>query len=200
MHLLRRPRGRLLLLGLIALVAVAIAVPALAREASESDAPAESSTDDDPPGERFGDARAAFAAALADELDLPVDRVEDALTAVRERLVEERRDERRAMLEQRLDDAVADGALTQEQADAILDAAEAGVLGGGRGHGMASAVPATIVPADGSVMTAARSAPRLRTRRLQIGHSRHRPAAARRTRRAAVSRWWMEWRRPERAP
>lgn len=37
MDLLRRPRGRLLLLGLIALIAVAIAVPALAREASESD-------------------------------------------------------------------------------------------------------------------------------------------------------------------
>lgn len=35
-------------------------------------------------------------------------------------------------MEERLDAAVADGELTREQADAILDAAEAGFLGGDR--------------------------------------------------------------------
>jgi hypothetical protein len=136
MDLLRRSRGRVLLLAVIALAAAAIAVPALAQNASESDAPGASSTEwDAPHGERFADAHAAFAEALAEELDLPDARIDEALTAVRERLTEEWRDERRAALEERLDDAAADGALTQEQADAILDAAGAGALGGGRGHG-----------------------------------------------------------------
>ena len=133
MDLFRTSRGRVLLLGVVALVAVAIAVPALAQNVSETDAPDRSSPEDDLPGdERFAEARSAFVAALAEELDLPVDRVDDALTAVRERLHEERRDDRRAALEERLDAAVGDRELTREQADAILDAVEAGVLGGDR--------------------------------------------------------------------
>jgi hypothetical protein len=39
MDLFKTSRGRMLLLGVVALVAVAIAVPALAQNASETDAP-----------------------------------------------------------------------------------------------------------------------------------------------------------------
>lgn len=133
MDLFRTSRGRMLLLGVVALVAVAITVPALAQNATETDAPGALSAEGDlPRAERFAEARSAFVEALAEELDLPVDRVDDALTAVRGRLHQERRDDRRAALEERLDAAVADGELTREQADAILDAVEAGVLGGDR--------------------------------------------------------------------
>lgn len=134
MELFRRTRGRVLLLGLVALVVAAFAVPALAQSASE-DAPSEATSEEGGDGP-FAAARTAFAEALAEELDLPVDRVTDALTAVRERLMEERQDQHRAALEERLDEAVADRELTREQADAILDAAEAGVLGGDRLRGM----------------------------------------------------------------
>lgn len=116
MDLSRSSRGRMLLLGVVALVAVAIAVPALAQNASETDAPSASNEGDRPRDERFVEACSAFAAALAEELDLPVDRVDDALTAVRERLQQERSDDHRAALEERLDAAVADGELTREQA------------------------------------------------------------------------------------
>jgi hypothetical protein len=137
MELFRRARGRLLVLGAVALVAAAIAVPAFAQNASESETPDDAATAEAVPGEeRFADARDAFAEALAAELDLPVDRVNEALTAVREQLMEQRHDDMRAALEDRLDEAVAAGSLTREQADAILDAAEAGVLGDGRGHGL----------------------------------------------------------------
>lgn len=134
MELFRRTRGRMLLLGLVALVVAAFAVPALAQSASE-DAPSEA-TSDDGSGGPFAEARTAFAEALAEELDLPVDRVTDALTAVRERLMQERQEQHRSAVEERLDEAVEAGELTREQADAILDAAEVGVLGGGRGPGM----------------------------------------------------------------
>lgn len=79
MDLSRSSRGRMLLLGVVALVAVAIAVPALAQNASETDAPSASNEGDRPRDERFVEACSAFAAALAEELDLPVDRVDDAL-------------------------------------------------------------------------------------------------------------------------
>lgn len=126
-------------LGATAAIAFA-AVPALARDATqtptESSAATEGSTSEPTThDERMADHRAAFAEALAAELDLPVDQVTDAVTAVDEQLRAERDAQRRAALQQRLDDAVANDDLTQEQADAMAAAAEAGVLGGPDGHG-----------------------------------------------------------------
>lgn len=138
MTALRRYRHGALVLGFVALAAAALAVPALAQDATDEAAPSdEATTEQLPHEERFSELRAAFTEALAAELDLPVDEVDAALSAVREQMVEERRERRATALDERLDEAVASGALTQEQADAIADAAEAGVLGRGerRGHG-----------------------------------------------------------------
>ncbi|MBW3561194.1 MAG: hypothetical protein KY437_01720 [Actinobacteria bacterium] len=76
----------------------------------------------------------AFAAALADELGIDRARVDDALRNVRADLQEQLRERRLTALEERLADAVEDGDLTQEQAEAILEAAEDGVLPLGRHH------------------------------------------------------------------
>lgn len=73
-----------------------------------------------------------FAAALAEELGIERDRVEQALRTVREELRQQARQRRLDVLEERLDRAVEDGDLTREQADAILEAAEEGVLPLGR--------------------------------------------------------------------
>lgn len=97
---------------------------------------------DDPPTsqERSQDVRGgnadAFAAALAEELGIDRARVDEALRNVRADLREQIRERRLNGLEERLSRAVDDGDLTQEQADAIVEAAEAGVLPMGRhGHG-----------------------------------------------------------------
>lgn len=137
MDLRAAPRRRLLVLAAAAVVVAAFAVPALAQNDAATATPDDAATADDAPHDgRFAEARTAFAEALADELDLPVARVDEALTAVRGQLAEQHRDDRRAALEERLDAAVADGTLTREQADAILDAVGSGVLGRGgrRGH------------------------------------------------------------------
>lgn len=129
-------RRRLLVLGAAGVLAAALAVPALAQNATETQTPnaSDSTTEDPTSGERGAGMRQAFAQALADELELPVERVDDALTAVRERMVEEHQELRSERLQERLDEAVANGDLTQDQADAILQGAEAGVLGGRDGR------------------------------------------------------------------
>lgn len=143
MQFITRSGRRLLLFGVVGLLAAALAVPAFAQGADETGNP---SADETPSVEaekqaeaegRFGAVRTAFVEALAEELDLPVERVDEALTAVREQMVEEHRERRLEGLQERLDAAVAAGELTREQADAIADAAEAGVLrdGGHRGFG-----------------------------------------------------------------
>lgn len=132
MEVLRRYRGRVLVLGVVALAAVALAIPALAQDSGATTAPDEATTETMPWSDRFEERRTVFVEALAEELGMSVDEVDNALTAVRERLAEEHRERHLTALRERLDDAVASGALTQEQADAIADAAEAGVLG--RGH------------------------------------------------------------------
>lgn len=82
------------------------------------------------PQDRRAEHEAEFAARLADELGIDVDRVSAALEAVRTEWQAEMQAERRAALEERLDAAVEAGDLTREQADALLEAHEAGVLGG----------------------------------------------------------------------
>jgi hypothetical protein len=86
------------------------------------------------------DRQGDFAAALAKELGVPTDKVTAALEKVRGQHKADRPTrpdgaDRQAMLKQRLDQAVKDGKLTQEQADAITKAFEAGVLPGGGGRG-----------------------------------------------------------------
>lgn len=120
---------RLVVLGAIGALAVgALAWPALAQNASEETS--EPSEELPELGERFTEHKSAFAEALAEELDLPVDQVTEAIEAANERLAEQWREERTARLQERLDQAVEDGDLTQEQADAIMDAVESGVLAG----------------------------------------------------------------------
>jgi len=123
-------------LGVTGVLLLGAAVPALAQDASESP------TEEEPTAEdreaRIAEREQRFAAALADELGLDEDTVAAAVDTVRTQLMEERAAERRAALEERLAEAVAAGELTQEQADALLAAEEAGVLGrrfGPRGHG-----------------------------------------------------------------
>lgn len=68
----------------------------------------------------------AFAKALADELDLSVDKVTTAL----DKLHAEHEADARSALADRLDDAVAAGDLTQADKASVLKAFDAGVLGG----------------------------------------------------------------------
>jgi len=143
MRSLDKTMRRLLVLAAISVVALGtLAIPALADNFTE--APSDGGTEDDATtgdGEGTEDPESApdvpqrvrgmpeeFAEALAAELDLPVDRVTDAIAAAKERLFQQRRDERLAGLRERLDAAVADGDLTQEQADAVIAAIEEGVL------------------------------------------------------------------------
>lgn len=89
-----------------------------------------------------GDRQAKFAEALAKELGIPTEKVTAALQALRdqhrpgEQGKKPEAGDRAAMLRERLAQAVKDGKLTQEQADAITKAVEAGVLPGNdrRGH------------------------------------------------------------------
>lgn len=95
-------RRRLAAFAVIAALAVgAFAVPAFAQSASEdsSESTSESTTPDATmPDGRFGDRQAALAEALAAELDLPVEHVTDALEAAREKLSEQRQEQRATML------------------------------------------------------------------------------------------------------
>lgn len=114
--------------GALTLTATVSALtPALAQDADEAP--------DTTRQERHAAREAAFAEALAEELDLPADRVSAALDAVREQMREEAKAAHLTKLKERLDAAVEDGSLTQEQADAIYAAAESGVMPFGRGPG-----------------------------------------------------------------
>lgn len=125
---------RLVLLSVAAMVAIALAVPALAQsDESSPDASAGATAKSDGATDdyegRHAERRAAFVEELATELDLPTEQVDTALTAVREQLAAEHRADVTERMIERLDAAVADGALSQEQADAIAAAAEEGLLG-----------------------------------------------------------------------
>ena len=139
---------------------VGVTIPALAQSGTEGpteDATAEATETHRGP---LAEYRELFVESLATELGLPVEQVRDALQAVGDELREEVRADRLAALEERLAAAVEDGTLTQEQADAILEAADAGVfpLGGhgrfghrhGRGPWGRGDGPPFPPPADGS--------------------------------------------------
>lgn len=86
--------------------------------------------------ERHAARQAELAATLAEELDVDTSTAATALERAQARLIEQHRVEHRAALQERLDAVVEAGELTREQADAILAAVEADVLGGfwRRGH------------------------------------------------------------------
>jgi len=81
-----------------------------------------------------------LASALAKELGVDESKVSDALDKLREQKKadnpqrEGAREGARQDLKTRLDTAVKEGKLTQAEADAVLKAAEAGILGPGGGH------------------------------------------------------------------
>ncbi|MFV2101364.1 hypothetical protein [Micromonospora sp. LOL_024] len=141
-----------LLAGLAAagVLGAGIAAPtvALADDRNTPSASAEAQQGGKADGERPGRG-AAFAEALAEELGVPAERVTEALEKLREQHRpadrpggegrkghpgrgddEGRPGDRTEMRAERLAQAVEDGKLTQEQADAITAAVEAGVLGG----------------------------------------------------------------------
>ncbi len=118
--------------------ALALAVPQIAG-AEESPAPGAggSSSETSPDGDGPADGRPTrdqmqeeLAGRLADELGLDQEEVAAALETVHEELRAEHEAERTERLSARLDAAVKAGRLTQEQADAILEAARDGDLGG----------------------------------------------------------------------
>ena len=125
--------------GAAGVVALGLAVPSLAY-AEPDPTPATSASSVTPDRTRHDQKRAErqnrLAESLAKELGIPQDQVAAALEKVRGEFEASAKAERQARLKKRLATAVADGRLTQEQADAIVAAAEAGVLrGGGFGHG-----------------------------------------------------------------
>jgi hypothetical protein len=130
--------------GAAGVLALALAVPAVASAQDPSGSPSAtpSSSASASPSDREQHRAARqqkLVEGLAAELGIPQDKVAAALEKVQQQLENEARTERQNQLKQRLDQAVSEGKITQEQADAILKASEAGVLGGlggpGRGHG-----------------------------------------------------------------
>ncbi len=81
-----------------------------------------------PTDEEREERRAQLVDALAEELDLSPAEV----TAAFEEVQQDRADERRTALSERLDEAVTGGDLTSDDRASVLKAFDAGVLGGGR--------------------------------------------------------------------
>ncbi|MGK5742043.1 hypothetical protein [Micromonospora sp. URMC 103] len=147
----RTIRKKHLLAGLATagVLGVGIAAPTMAFAADNATpTPSASTSANGDRQQQRADRRAEFAEALAKELGVSTDKVTAALEKVREQhradhpkgdrperpSAEERQaklKERQAKLKERLDQAVKDGKLTQEQADAITKAVEAGVFPGG---------------------------------------------------------------------
>ncbi|MET8234208.1 hypothetical protein ABZS77_26395 [Micromonospora sp. NPDC005298] len=113
---------------------VGIAAPTMAF-AADGDTPTPSASSSEQRQDRQGE----FAEKLAQELGVPTEKVTAALEKLREQHKPADRpdrpsaEDRQAALKERLDQAVKDGKITQEQADAITKAVEAGVFPGGKG-------------------------------------------------------------------
>jgi hypothetical protein len=152
---MQKPTKKLAIVGGAAagLLALGLSVPAIAAAADPSRSPSASSSAAPAPSASFSaqdkapdkqkqraDRQAALAAALAKELGIDQAKVADALQKAEASLQAQAKTERQNALKSRLDGAVKAGTLTQAQEDAILKAAEAGVLpyggpGGGPGSG-----------------------------------------------------------------
>jgi hypothetical protein len=140
--MIRKMSRKHVLAGLAAagVLGVGIAAPTVALADDKSPSPsasasAEQGTDRQ---QQRADRQAEFAEALAKELGVSTDKVTAALEKIRQqhqgdrpaRPFTENQQDRQAQLKERLDQAVKDGKLTQEQADAVLKAVEAGVFPG----------------------------------------------------------------------
>lgn len=125
-----------LLIGASGVLAVGIAAPTIAYAADPSPSASASASQS---SDKRGQDQQKLAAALAKELGIDEQKVADALAKVREQMRTEhaqqghQKADHTARLKERLAQAVKDGKLTQAEADAIIKANEAGVLGGGRG-------------------------------------------------------------------
>lgn len=154
----RTIRKKHLLAGLAAagVLGVGVAAPAVAADntspSPSASASAEKGADKE---QQRSDRQAAFAEALAEKLGVDVNKVTTALEELREQRAADRPErgerperpergergerpdaaDRQEALAQRLAQAVEEGTLTQEQADAITAAAEAGILRGPGGPG-----------------------------------------------------------------
>lgn len=143
----RTIRRKHLLAGLAAagVLGVGVAAPTMAMAADNtSPSPSASTSVDAEKGtdkeQKRSERQAAFAEALAEKLGVEVDKVTTALEELHEQRAADRparpdSADRQEAFAQRLAQAVEDGTLTQEQADAITAAAEAGLLRGPGGHG-----------------------------------------------------------------
>ena len=118
--------------GAAGVLGIVLAGPALAETPSAS--PSAATTTDSREAKR-AEKQEELAAALAAELGIDKSKVAAALTKVQAAQQAEFKADRAAELKTRLDAAVKAGTLTQEQADAIQKASEAGVLPHGGGHG-----------------------------------------------------------------
>ncbi|WP_431935057.1 hypothetical protein [Micromonospora sp. RP3T] len=143
--MIRTTRKRLLVgLAAAGVLTVGIAAPTVALADDNKPSASTSSDQGGDRQQRHADRQAEFAEALAKELGVPADKVTAALEKLREQRQADRPErptppsaqDRQAALKERLDQAVEDGKLTQEQADAVLKAAEAGVFPGPGGPGM----------------------------------------------------------------
>ncbi|MGQ5262304.1 hypothetical protein ACTWLT_16275 [Micromonospora sp. ZYX-F-536] len=137
----RTIRKKHLLAGLATagVLGVGVAAPTMAFAADAGTPTPSASSSADGSGTSKADRQGEFAEALAKELGVSTDKVTAALEKVREQQRADRperpsTEDRQAALKERLDQAVKDGKLTQEQADAITKAVEAEVFPGPGGH------------------------------------------------------------------
>ncbi|MFU8873079.1 hypothetical protein [Micromonospora sp. SL4-19] len=147
--MIRKMSRKNVLVGLAAagVLGVGIAAPTVALADDKSPAPSASADQGTDRQQKRADRQAEFADALAKELGVPTDKVTAALEKLKEQHKGDRPErpstkdrqeqlkDRQAQLKERLDQAVKDGKLTQDQADAVLKAVEAGVFPGPGGHG-----------------------------------------------------------------